>query len=107
MPQPLRARIAAFDPRDFTVADDGREFVFTLALPGVEDTVLRWAVTEAELARLNEALTDAAREAWGRNSGADGLFLVLNQIEEAVRTWPGGEGRIDVAGAELMVRPPW
>jgi hypothetical protein len=103
--QALRSRLVALGAPDITVTDDGREIVFVLEPRLGPTSVLRWRIRDRELQRLTDGLTADAREAWGTSS-ADGLYLVANRIEELLRTWPGGEGRIEVEGHTLVAALP-
>lgn len=96
MVHPLRQRLLDLDDPNLVVEDDGSTFTFTYAPRGVEPSVLRWGVDDETLARVSAEGTAEARQAWG-TAGADGLGFVITWIQEAVHTFEGSAGRLELS----------
>ncbi len=92
---PLRQRLLELDDPDLAVEDDGSTFTFTYNPRGVEPSVLRWDVDDETLARLSAGGTAEARRAWG-TTDVDGLGFVITWIQEAVHTFEGSVGRLEL-----------
>lgn len=101
---PLRRRLLEIDGPDLVVEDDGSTFTFTHTPRGLEPSVLRWEVDDESLARLAAEGTPDARRAWG-TAAADGLYLVITWIDEAVHTFEGSTGRLELFAYGLRAVP--